>query len=264
MPDEKTIHLAPPKKIEKAAVFALSMLGLFLLFEAVGSFRALGVPPVPVDTITVTGTGQVSLAPDIAHVTFTVEHSAPTVAAAQAAATKQGNAAIAFVEAQRIAEKDVTTLSYSVSPEYAYSSPCPLGAACPVYQAPKITGYRVAETVRVTVRDFDKVSGLLEGLGSQSVENISGPDFALESPTAGTDAARAKAIENARTQAEILARQLGVSLGRVVSFNEGAYPLYGVDGGYAAKSADSGAPAPTIPVGENQYSASVSITYEIR
>ena len=81
---------------------------------------------------------------------------------------------------------------------------------CPVYSgAPKVTGYEVSETIQVTMRDLTAVGALLGGLGKLSVQNISGPDFALDDPTAGYDAARANAINNAKTQATLLAKQLG-------------------------------------------------------
>ena len=97
-----------------------------------------------------------------------------------------------------------------------------------------------------------------------AVQNVSGPDFALESPSAGQDAARAKAIADAKAQAQVLASQLGVHLGRIVSFSEGygGYPVYAMSAG--TKSVDSATPAPNLPTGENTYSDTVSITYAIR
>ncbi len=68
-------------------------------------------------------------------------------------------------------------------------------------------------------------------------------------------------------QARILADQLGVRLGRIVSFSESQYygGFYGKavmnEAGYGG---DMSAPAPQIPTGENEYTANVSITYEIR
>ena len=62
-----------------------------------------------------------------------------------------------------------------------------------------------------------------------------------------------------------LAKQLGVSLGKIVNFSEssGGYPYpmmaYGIGGGPSDKAV-----TPTVPVGENTYNASISITYEIR
>ena len=64
----------------------------------------------------------------------------------------------------------------------------------------------------------------------------------------------------------MLAKQLGVPLGKIVNFSESSggypYPLaYGMGGGVSDSKA---AVAPTLPTGQNTYTASVSITYEIR
>ena len=82
--------------------------------------------------------------------------------------------------------------------------------------------------------------------------------------------ARTLAIEDAKAKAEALAESLGVKLGKIVSFSEGSnYPMPYAYGGVANMKLESAvsmdaAMAPELPVGENEVSSSVSITYEIR
>ena len=80
--------------------------------------------------------------------------------------------------------------------------------------------------------------------------------------------ARAEAIAKAKAKAETLADELGVRLVRITSFNEGGdYPIYnfGRDAFMKAGMAES---APTmaanVPVGENKFISTVTITYEVR
>jgi uncharacterized protein YggE len=250
-----------------ALIVVLAVLALFLLAETMNTLANSGRPSVPAtDTITVQGAGQATLPPDVARVSFTVENTAAAVAGAQAATTKQANAALDFVKGQGIADKDVKTLSYNISPQYSYPNPCPLGSMCPTYSgAPKVTGYQVSETIQVTMHDLTAVGTMLGGLGKLGVQNLNGPAFALDDATAGYDAARADAISKAKAQATLLAKQLGVALNKIVNFSESsggyAYPVYAM----SMSTADSKtAPTPNVPVGENTYNASVSITYEIR
>lgn len=249
-----------------ALIGALAILALFLLAQTIITAENFGRPGVPAtDTITIQGDGQATLPPDVARVSFSVQNTAATVSDAQAATTKQANAAIDFVTEQGIAEKDVKTLSYNISPQYSYPNPCSPGMLCPDYsRAPKITGYQVSQTMQVTMRDLSAVGILLGGLGKLEVQNVNGPDFALDDATAGYDAARADAINKAKAQAQLLAKQLGVKLGKIVNFSESsggyAYPMYGLGMGGDLKVES----APNIPTGENTYNASVSITYEIR
>lgn len=253
--------------VRLALIGTLSILALFLLAETITIAANFGRPNVPAtDTVTVQGTGQATLPPDVARVSFTVQNTAVAVADAQAATTKQANAAIDFVKSQGIADKDVKTLSYNISPQYSYPNPCPTGALCPAYSGtPKITGYQVSETVQVTMHDLTKVGEMLGGLGKQGVQNLNGPDFALDDPTAGYDAARADAIAKAKVQAELLEKQLGVHFGKIVNFSESsggyAYPTYTMSAGASDMKAT---PTPSVPTGENTYNANVSITYEVR
>lgn len=250
--------------VRAAVIGVLAILALFLLAQTItiaGNFGRPGAPAT--DTITVQGDGQAALPPDVARVSFTIQNTATTVADAQAATTKQVDATLGFIREQGVAEKDVKTLSYNISPQYSYPAPCPAGARCPVYSEPKIIGYQVSESIQVTVRNLSLVGALLGGLGKLEIQNVSGPSFVLDDPTAGYSAARADAISKAKTQAELLAKQLGVSLKKIVNFSEssGGYPYTMAFEGVANVKAT---PTPDVPVGENTYTASVSITYEIR
>ncbi|MDO8231878.1 MAG: SIMPL domain-containing protein [bacterium] len=252
--------------VRVALISVFTVLALFLFVQTVTSVQGFGRSGSPAtDTITVQGAGQATLPPDVARISFTVQNTASTVSEAQSRTTKQANAAIEYVKGKGVAEKDVKTLSYNISPQYSYPNPCPRGSMCPDYiGSPKITGYQVSQTVQVTMRDLTAVGAMLSGLGSLEVQNINGPDFALDDSTAGYDKAREDAINKAKTQADILAKQLGVRLGKIVNFSEssGGYMPYPMGFGGAAEAKVSS--APNIPVGENTYNASVSITYEIR
>jgi uncharacterized protein YggE len=250
-----------------AGIIVLVILALFLLSQTILATENFGRPTNPAtDTVTVQGDGQATVPPDVANISFTVQNTAVAVADAQAATTKQANDALAFVKSQGVADKDIMTTSYDITPQYSYSNPCAPGTACPMYIASsKVTGYQVSETIQVTMHDLTAVGALLGGLGKLSVQNISGPSFALDDPSAGYDAARADAIVKAKIQAALLAKQLGVSLGKIVNFSESSgntpYPVYSMGAG-ATNAAT--APTPTVPTGENTYTASVYITYEIR
>jgi uncharacterized protein len=249
-----------------ALIVTVVVFALFLVAETLSTFNGINRSGVPAtDTITVQGDGQATMPPDVARISFTVQNTAKTVADAQSATTKQANSAIDYVKGQNVEEKDIKTLAYNISPQYSYPAPC-FAELCPAYdRQPKITGYQVSETVQVTMRDLTKVGELLGGLGKLEVQNVSGPSFALDDSTEGYNAARADAIDKAKTQAKLLAKQLGVKLGKIVNFSEssGGYP-YPMMYGIGSEMAVSKSATPDVPSGENTYNASVSITYEIR
>ena len=265
-PETRHMIIIASRPVRYAAAAALAMLALFLLVKTGDEIRRFGYGDnPPVNTITVTGTGKSEAVPDIAHISFGVQASAAAVADAQTAATKQTNDALAAVSALGIADKDVQTSGYSITPQYKGNS-CAPGQICSFAVTNTIIGYQVSQNVTLTIRDTAKAGDVLQKLGTLGVQNVNGPDFTTDDDTSVTADARGKAIVDAKQKAQVLAKQLGVSLGEVTNFSEnsGAYPIYDSmavkTSGIATPEAT---PAPSLPVGQDQHTVTVQVTYEI-
>jgi uncharacterized protein YggE len=280
--DEHTANkiIEATHKVRWMAAFALCMLGIFLLFAALGELKGLryiGSGITATDTITVSGEGKVSAVPDTAEFSVTVQDTAADVATAQSKATTSGNAIINYLEQQGVDSTDIQTTDYEINPQYSYSQ-----AACPVLVNPMdggsvssgtvycppsgkqvLTGYQVSQTLSVKVTDTTKAGTLLSGVGKLGASQVSGLTFTVSNETQLQDQARQKAIADAQTQAQTLAKQLGVSLVRIVNYNENQggnapVPMMAMAAGSSAAS------APQIPTGQNTITSDVSITYEIQ
>lgn len=251
------------KPVLYAAAAALGFLALFLALKSIDAMGNLGRTTMyPGTTITVEGTGEATAIPDVARISFSVTENASTVAVAQEEATTKTDKVLAALKEFGIEDKDIKTVSYNVYPQYEYQN-CYASYCPPTTSSPKIIGYEVSQSLEVTIRDTEKAGDVLAALGSTEVQNISGPNFTVDDADSVKMEAREKAIAAAKEKAKILAKDLGVSLGKVVSFYENQpYPMYDSYGGMRAEAAMSS--APTLPVGEQETSVSVSITYEIR
>lgn len=256
--------ISASRGVRYAAVAALTLLAIFLFAQTWATFDQMGhIDTASVATISVTGIGKASAAPTIATISFSVQENASTVAAAQDAATKRTDAALAAVKKLGVADVDIKTNGYNVSPQYQ-TKPCAPGSYCP-QDTTKITGYQVSQSVEVKVRDTSKAGTVLGALGTAGVQNISGPNFAVDDTTAVEAEARGKAIADAHTKAEALAKQLGVHLGRVVNFSEnGNGPVPYFAQAKSAGMATDAAVAPTLPTGQNETDANVTVVYEIK
>jgi uncharacterized protein len=254
------------KWVIRLAVAFLSVATILVGAQALNAVLNFDTPPTPaVNVITVEGQGKVAAKPDIATVSFTISEDSVTASAAQDTATKKSNVALAVLKDLGIDEKkDVKTTSYNISPKYAYAAPC-YGAYCPPYEQ-RVTGYTVSQTVEVKIRDTGKVGDVLAKLGDAGVSNVYGPNFTIENEDGVRADARKQAIDEARAKAKVLAKDLGVRLVRVVSFSEGggSMPFYGYGAGGAMMADSATKAAPQIPVGENEISVDVSISYEVR
>jgi len=287
-----------PKRFWNVSVAAIGLLALFLLAAAIAEFKSIayvGANPSQTNTITLNGTGDAYAIPDVATFTYTVTDTEKAVADAQTKATAKSNAALAVVRAAGVADKDIQTTSYSIYPQYEYQNAvCPTPAAydasagsgsvssgvmipaspptaiAPIY-CPQgksvLTGYQVSQTTEVKLRDLTKAGSLLTSLGSAGVENLNGPNFTVDDPTAVQAEARSKAIADAQSQAQVLANQLGVSIVGIVSFtenNNGSYPVPMYAMGVADTTSSKAAATPEVSTGQQKVTDDVSITYEIR
>ena len=252
------------------ATTALGALALFLVVVTIGELKGLrfiGSGVTATNTITVSGDGEVFAVPDTATFSVTVQEEAKEVKDAQETATKKSNDIIAYLKSQDIDEKDIQTTDYSVYPQHDYIQKTCIEGYCTGGQQ-VLRGFQVSQTLTVKVRDTKKAGDLLSGVGSRGVSSVSGLSFTIDDQDALEAEARAKAITKARIKADELARQLGVSVVRVVGFSEnGNYPVYYAKAEMSlAADGRGGAPAPSpeIPTGQNKITSNVSVTYEIR
>ncbi len=244
----------------------LTILAVILVVKEAKSISYVGANPNVSNTINVSGTGEAVAIPDIATFSFSVNETAKTVAEAQTAATNRTNAALKAIKDGGVAEKDIKTTSYSINPHYEYQNSLCTVNSCPPSRS-ILTGYEVGQTIQVKVRDLGKAGALFATIGGLGVQYVNNLAFSVDNPDGVNAEARAKAITDAQSKAEKLAKQLGVRLVRIISFSENGSPrtpiIYGM-GAAKTVSMDSYSPAPQIPVGEDKVVSNVDITYEIR
>ncbi len=255
------------KFIGPVVVFFLVVVSLLFTVRLLSEFRNYGVGSRDANTITLSGHGEVQAVPDIATVYFTISKDAKTVKEAQDMVAEVEKKALASLKENKVAEKDIKTQNASFYPKYEWkssSSPVCMMQYCPPGGSQVIVGYTASESLTVKVRNTDDAGKIMQGLGALGVSDLSGPNFSIDDEDALKADARKEAIVDAREKAEALAKDLGVKLGKVVSFSENggyAYPMmYSKD---MMNSSAASAPA-SLPKGENTISSDVTITYEIR
>jgi uncharacterized protein YggE len=251
------------------SVATVAMLFLFLGSATIHQLQQADTSSIDSrNTITVSGTGQAVAIPDIATFSFSVTKEAKTSAEAQKLTTDISNKILDAVKKAGVAEKDVKTTNYSLYPKYDYPQvvcPAIYPSNCPTGKE-VLRGYEVSQSFDVKIRDIAKVGQIVSDATGAGATNISGPTFGIDKEDEIIAKARNEAINFAKNKAKLIADGLGVRLVRVVAFNENevGYPMpmmnkstFGIGG------ADS-VSAPQLPVGENKYSRTVQVTYEIR
>lgn len=243
--------------------FAVKSLAEFKSYDLLGSKET--------GTITFSGYGEVTAVPDIANVYFTISKESKTVKDAQALVAAIEKRSLDFLKANNVLEKDIKTANASFYPKYEYKYDTKIMPPCTQYNCPPtpgrnvIVGYTASESITVKIRNTDDVGKIMQGLGELGVSDLNGPNFSIDNEDGLKAEARKKAIDDAKEKAKVLAKDLGIRLGKITSFSENSnYPSPMYDRAMSLSVAkESSAPA-VIPKGENTISSNISITYEIR
>jgi len=212
----------------------------------------------PTRTLAVTGTAEVSVRPDICHISFGVETSHKQSAReAYRSNVELMNGLSAAVKAAGIEPEDLQTSSFTLAPQYRYEN----GTRKRVFD-----GYRVYQSLDVSVRDLDKVSAVLDAgmdAGATQVNNVT---FAVENPKKYTADARVEAVKAAQVKAQSMAELTGVRLGKPISINEsepGGWGNYYAQSNVALDRGSAAEASSELQPGEFKLSRTVHITYEV-
>lgn len=211
--------------------------------------------PVPTDgAIVVTGTGTVSVVPDVAELRLGVAVARPTVDAARAEAATVMDAILAAVAAAGVASRDTRTTLLSVQPRYDYREGL----------APILTGYELANTVEVIIRDTATVADVVDGGLRAGATSMDGLSFRVADPVPAEREARVRAVVAARARAEVLAEAAGLTILGVTDIVEGAVDV-GPGPRFKAErmpmAADTATP---VEAGSAEIAVTVTVSYRVR
>lgn len=204
-------------------------------------------------TVTVTGVGKVSAVPDMVTVRTGVTSQAATAGEALSANTASMTKLFEVLKEAKIAERDVQTSNFNVSPVYERDPQR--------RTANRVSGYRVSNQVSIRVRKIQNLGDILDALVRAGSNQISGISFDVENKTGIMDGARKLAVQDARKKALTLVGEADVKISRVLSISEGGgggprpQPMMA-----RFKAADSAVP---VAAGEQEFSAQVVVVFEL-
>lgn len=210
-------------------------------------------------TFDVQGKVELEAIPDQAIVTLGFTITEQTVESAQTQANQVTKNIMSSVKNLGVTDADMKTVNYSIYPEYDYSE---LGQ--------RVIGYRVNNTVQVTIKDTELVNQVIDASTQQGANQVGSVQFTLspDKERELTTEARKQAIEQAKANANELAQLAGMRLGKIVNISESRhndymYPVAAnsrmeMDGGFGFDLSE-----PTqIEPGSSIFSYSVYLSYE--
>lgn len=206
--------------------------------------------------LSVVGEGKVDVTPDTTYVDAGISvANAATVQEAQDQINKTNNAIVAAMKGLGISKSDITTSNYSIYPNQTYDGPIA-----------RTTGYSGNVTITIKIKGTELASKVVEAATQAGANQIQGTRFVVENPEKYREAARTKAIANAKEQAQKLAKDLGIKLGGVVNIVEytpdTAVPM--MYDAMAMKSSGGGGGGPQFEAGNQSITSVVTLYFEKR
>lgn len=207
-------------------------------------------------TVTVNGTGTVSVAPDLARVQLAVVERSPTVANAQAAAAEVTARVLALLDKLGIDRKQIDTTAASVQPDYRWNQ---------VKEQQELVGYIAQRDIQVEVRELDKLGAVIEGAVNAGVNQAQPPMLDSSKRRDAFRDALTLAAKDARANAGVLASALGAQLGSIVTINAaetGGFPRPMMRMQADMAMAEAAAPQ-TYNAGDMRFEALVTVVFAL-
>ena len=230
------------------------MLRILIVVAALAAAPAAAELAPERETVSVTGTGRASVAPDRAVFTLGVETVAETVEAAIGRNNERVAGVIAALKAAGAEEKEIRTSQFSLVPQQDRRQ----GAL------PRIVGYQVSNAITVRTGKVVEAGRLLQAAVKAGVNTASSLRLEVSEPAMKTEEALRAAFADARAQALVLAQAAGRPLGRAVKIAAGGH--YGPPQPYARAMALGAEAVSEVPVtpGTQEIVHTVSVTFELR
>ncbi len=166
-------------------------------------------------TISVSGSGVISAAPDQVTLRLGVETTAETASEALSQNSEQMTAVIDSLKDAGIPAEQIQTQTVLLNPRYE-TPPREPGEA----QERELVGYQASNIVLARTEDLDAVGQLLDTAVRAGANRIEGLRFEVSDPQDLLDQARDVAWEDAETKAQQLVALARAELGAVLSIDE--------------------------------------------
>lgn len=206
-------------------------------------------------TITVMGDGKASVKPDMATITMTVSSQDPSVEGAFA--KSEASAASIRKSLSQAGGADLEMRTFALNPTYDYSQPT---------SSPKVIGYTLIAYYSAKVRDLKALPKALDAASAGGATNLNIESYGSSKSSKLADDAVKLAIANAREKAEKLAKEMGGTLGEILSISDKASSgSSGIGGGYSEREGGERAGMMgRINPQEVSRDAEVKVTFSVR
>lgn len=232
-------------------------LAVLMVASILASAGVATAADVPLRSVSVTGSGEVKAQPDMAYVTLGVEARRPTLAEARTEVNATVERVLALTRELKIEPKFVDSTQLQVQPDYRWDEK---------ESRQVLLGYVVSRQVDVELHDLDRLGTLLEKSVAAGANQVGGARLDSSRRKELERAALTQAVEDARLNADALARAAGARLGPVQSLSTTGtmpVPIYAKRELAVAAAPMADSAEQSYQSSEMKFTASVSALFEL-
>ena len=269
------------KLLDKTFILATVLVAVVILFLFVQmGYQQKMLEQKNTNQITVSGEGKIYAKPDVATVSFGVTAQASTVGDVTKSSTDKMNAIIAVIKQLGVADKDIQTTNYNLTPVYSNKIIIPMPAVptnsgavssalpyIPATTGSVLTGYSLEQDVQVKIRDFTKIGDIMSAATTAGANIVNSLQFTVDNPDQYKNQAEANAIAAAKVNVQSLVKASGIQLGKLINIQENNvyYPMaFSANSLQIGGGAAAAAPSPTIQPGQQEIDETVNLTYQVQ
>lgn len=165
-------------------------------------------------TLTLSASGDIVAAPDVAVLRLGVKTEASTASEAIGANARLMKEVISGLRKEGVPAKDIQTSSLQLFQQQ---------------DRDHRASYEATNGIAVTLHDTTRVGGILDAAVSRGVNQVQGVNFSASHANAALDAARQEAVQKLQAQAGLYARATGYKIVRLVTLTEFVIPPSSAD-----------------------------------
>jgi uncharacterized protein YggE len=226
------------------------ILSTFLVLPGQGQSNTEREPSI----LTVSGRGEVRIAPDEATVRLGVSRQRETAQEAQEEVNQVAQEILAAIIQLGVKAEQIQTSELRLSPVYSSRRPGPS-------EEPHVVAYRASNMVSVRLEDLSLVGPTIDVAMEAGANQLQGVQFALRDDLSARQEALKEAVDEASQKAKAISGALELKLVGVIEVNEGSVSIRVPPQRFEAAQVQA-ASAPVSP-GQLTVSASITIRYHI-
>jgi uncharacterized protein len=211
-------------------------------------------------TLTVTGTGEASAAPDRALVRLGAIAQAPEAAAAQTSVNEVMQKALGLIQKVGIDRRAIRTSGLTLTPIY---SPNSVSTKTERPAEPRIVAYRAGNVIEVTIDDLKQIGRVIDAGLESGANRLEGVTFELRDDQNARAEALRNAVREARAKARTIGEALDVQLGGVREVNEGGVQIFRPNQFAGARMMAADAMQTPVEPGAIRIQATVTVHYDL-